>query len=206
MSGFFCMVRSDGDCVSPELLKGIEPALASRGADSAKVWSRQEIGGGFALMRTGSRQASQQSVSVDGRYWLFGDVRLDGRTELVERLITAGAVAGVESSDEELLLLAWRCWGHAALPELLGDFSFGIWDSQEKQLYAARDFIGGRPFFYAQFSGGFCFSNTFQALVRVPQISRELDEKFIGDFLLRGWGVDLEWTVFRGIRRLPAGH
>src|SRR5271167_903042 len=206
MSGFFCMIRADGESVPAQLLEEIKTLLASRGPDGVMVWTQREIGGCFALMRTGSHQAAQQPVSPDGRYWLFGDVRLDARAELVERLVAAGATLNIATTDEELVLHAWRLWGEAVLPELLGDFSFGIWDALEKRLHAARDFIGGRPFFYGNFPGGFCFSNTFQAMNRVPQISRELDEGFIGDFLMKGWAIDLERTVYRGIRRLPAGR
>jgi asparagine synthase (glutamine-hydrolysing) len=206
MSGFFCMIRTYGESVSAELLQEIKSVLELRGPDGATVWTQREIAGCFALMRTGSHQSTRQPVSRDGRYWLFGDVRFDGRAELVERLVAAGATADIETPDEELLLDAWQLWGEAVLPQLLGDFCFGIWDALEKRLYAARDFIGARPFFYADFPGGFCFSNTFQAINRVPQISSELDEEFIGDFLLKGYGIDLTRTVYRVIRRLPAGH
>jgi len=52
----------------------------------------------------------------------------------------------------------------------------------------------------------FCYSNTLQILRAVPEISSELDECFVGDFLLDGRNLDLWSTVYRDIKRLPAGH
>lgn len=46
-------------------------------------------------------------------------------------------------------------------------------------------------FFYAHVGGVFCFSNTLQILRAVPEISSELDEYFVGDFLLDGRSLDL---------------
>ncbi len=73
-------------------------------------------------------------------------------------------------------------------------------------LWCARDFVGPRPFYYAKRNGIFCFSNSLEAIRAVPEISSELDETFIGEFLLHGYCADLTRTVYSEIRRLPAGH
>jgi asparagine synthase (glutamine-hydrolysing) len=152
------------------------------------------------------RQARQQPAVLDDRYWLLGDVRLDGRAQLHERLIKSGVHLAPEATDEELLLHAWRCFGEATLQFLFGDFAFAVWDNHEKKLCCARHFTGARPFFYAQFPGGFCFGNTLQTFRAVPEISRQLDEHFIGDCLLAGWCADSTRTVYSHIHRLPAAH
>jgi asparagine synthetase B (glutamine-hydrolysing) len=42
----------------------------------------------------------------------------------------------------------WKERGETCLPELLGDFSFGMWDVAQKTLFCARDFVGrGCPAF-----------------------------------------------------------
>jgi hypothetical protein len=61
-------------------------------------------------------------------------------------------------------------------------------------------------FYYAHVGQVFCFSNTLRILRLVQEVSRELDESFLGDFLIKGWNVDPSRTVYRDIRRLPAGH
>src|SRR5262249_30589011 len=68
------------------------------------------------------------------------------------------------------------------------------------------DFAGAKPLFYAHAAGFFCFTNTLQALQHLPEISGELDDLFVWDFLTEGFPRDQERTVWRDVRRLPAGH
>ena len=207
MSGFFGIIRHDGASTPDPVLQKIAQQLSTRGPDGTNIWKHNGVSTCFALMQTDpTRQARQQPVALDDRYWLLGDVRLDGRAELREQLTKSGEHLAPQATDEELLLHAWRCFGEATLPSLLGDFAFALWDAHEKKLYCARHFIGARPFFYAQFAGGFCFGNTLQTFRCLPEISHQLDEHFIGDCLLAGWCADPTRTVYSHIHRLPAAH
>ena len=207
MSGFFGMVRQDGGTVDVRFLETIAEELRFRGQNGTSVWTTNGLGGCFIRMQTGpARQAETQPVSLEGRYWLWGDMRLDGREELRRQLAESEPTPGKDPSSEELFLLAWKEWGDAALGKVLGDFSLALWDAEERTLWCARDFVGARPFYYAHVGPVLSFSNTLQILRRVPEISGELNEDFLGEFLLTGWSTDPERTVYRDIRRLPAGH
>jgi len=53
------------------------------GPDATQIWSRGSAGFCFTLLRTGpAPQSSEQPCTLDGRVWLLGDVRLDGREDL----------------------------------------------------------------------------------------------------------------------------
>ncbi len=207
MSGIAGMVCADGGAQDPRLLDRMAARLAFRGPDASQTWTRGEAGFCFTFLRTGpAPQANVQPLSIDDRNWLLGDVRLDGREELCQRLEERGELADVDATDEELILRAWRLWGEACLPELLGDFCFVIWDAEARRLLCVRDVIGACPFFYAQAGGKFYFSNTLEVVRLAPDISADLDPHFIGDFLLQAWCPDPKRTVFRDIRRLEPGH
>jgi asparagine synthase (glutamine-hydrolysing) len=207
VSGFFGILRQDGKPVSPQLLQAISDKMAFRAPHGHNVWQRGNLGSCFALMRTGpAKQAPQQPVTWCQRFSLWGDIRLDAREELCAQLADNDQIDPANVSDEALILRAWAKWGASSLERVIGDFSFAIWDEKEKVLWCARDFIGARPFFYAQAGGVFCFSNTLQVLRVVPEISGELDESFVADYLLDGWNPDLWSTIYRDIKRLPAGH
>jgi len=207
MSGFAGFVSTGEDAPDPRLLERMAARLAFRGPDATQIWSRAGAGFCFTLLRTGpAPQASEQPCTVDGRVWLLGEVRLDGREELRCELEQHDESVPASATDEELVLRAWRQWGEAGLPKLLGDFSFALWDETARQLRCVRDLIGARPFFYAQSADGFYFSNTLEVLRQAPGVSSELDPQFIGDFLLRDWCQDGERSVYQDIRRLPAGH
>jgi len=207
VSGFFGVVRQDGKPVSQKVLDVVAEKMSFRGPDGQNVWRHENLGSCFALMRTGpAKQAAQQPVTWCNRFWLWGDVRLDAREELCAQLAGDEALDEANVTGEELLLRAWAKWGAGSLERVIGDFSFAIWDAKEQVLWCARDFIGARPFFYAYVKGVFCYSNTLQILRAVPEISSELDECFVGDFLLAGRNLDLWSTVYRDVKRLPAGH
>lgn len=207
MSGYFAMVRFDAKNVDEMLLEEIKNQLSARGPDGANVWTDGRLGSAFSLLLTGpGKQATHQPQTPDGRYWLWGDVRLDDRVQLLSELKGFGSHIGTEASSEELLLHAWKIWGEGCLQKVIGDFSFGLWDAEKQCLWGARDFVGARPFFYANVGGALLFSNTLEVLRYAPEISTALDEQFIGDFLLEGCNPDQSRTVFRDVKRLPPGH
>jgi asparagine synthase (glutamine-hydrolysing) len=110
------------------------------------------------------------------------------------------------ATDEELILHAWQLWGEEAFPELLGDFSFALWNSLNRSLVCVRDLLGLKPFFYAQGAKYFSFGNTLDMSRAIPEVSSTLDPLFIADFLLQEWSADADRTAYKDIRRLPPGH
>jgi asparagine synthase (glutamine-hydrolysing) len=207
MSGFFGIVRTDGAPVDPALLERVSRNLEFRGPDGNHVWVKENFGACSTFLETGTlHQTRNLPLSIDGRYWVIGEIRLDGRRELAAELREKGEQATEETPDAELVLRSWRAWGRASFGKILGDFSFGLWDAACGFLYCARDFAGARPFYYARGQGVFCFSNTLSLLPGIPGIADEIDERFVYDFLLNGPTEDPELTVWRSVRRLPPAH
>jgi asparagine synthase (glutamine-hydrolysing) len=207
VSGFFGIVREDGASVEDRFLQRIADALRFRGPDGVSIWSDGGMGSCFAFMRTGpAPQAAKQPVESQGRFRVWGDIRVDAREELWREISRHGTGLHPSASSEEYFLHAWQTWGPATLEKIIGDFSLALWDANEHTLWCARDLIGARPFYYAHVGPVFCFSNTLDALRCVPEIPCDLDETYVGDFLLEGWSLDQERTVYKEIHRLPAGN
>lgn len=207
MSGFAGVVSLDGAPPETGLLERMAQTLAFRGPDRTHITTKLGAGFCFAFLRTGpAPQCPSQPCSVDGKVWLLGDVRLDGRDDLRRKLEQHGDELQGDVTDEELVLRAWRRRGEDSLPELIGDYAFALWDSEARQLWCARDLLGARPLFYAQAGNRLYFSNTLNAIRCAPGISSTLDDHFIGDFLLEGWNTDGVHTAFRDVSRLPAAH
>jgi asparagine synthase (glutamine-hydrolysing) len=187
-------------------------AIAFRGPDAQQQASRGQASFAFSLLATGpAPQAAEQPVTLDGEAWLVGDVRLDGRRDLIESLNQQGQHCGRGATDEEIVLRAWKLWRETGVrrvfaDELHGDFSFALWEPGRRELNCFRDVMGGRPFYYRPETGIFSFSNTLRAIHHAPGFTDELDGEYIGDFLLVSWCPRPSHTVYRSIRRLPAGH
>jgi asparagine synthase (glutamine-hydrolysing) len=181
--------------------------LAFRGPDGTHITTKPGAGFCFTFLRTGpAPQCPSQPCSLDGNVWLIGDVRLDGRDDLRRKLEQHGDKLDEHATDEELVLRSWRRWREDCLSDLIGDYSFALWDAEERRLWCARDLMGARPFFYAQADNCLYFSNTLAVVRYAPIVSHELDNHFIGDFLLQGSCGDTARTAFRDISRLPAGY
>jgi len=211
MSGFAGLIRLGcGESAIPEDARRIEKmarAIAFRGPDAQNNWSHPDLHFCFSFLKTGpAPQSSEQPCSLDGRIWLLGDVRLDGREELLRRFEERGERIDAAISDEGLVLHLFRIFGEDGIAALDGDFSFVLWDAKKKKVTGFRDLTGTKPFFYSVSKDAFAFSNTLDALRFTPRFDGALDENFLGDYLIASLCWDLERTVYQQIRRLPPGH
>ena len=207
MSGIVGIFQRNNAPVDRALLRGLVDLLSYRGPDSTGVWCDGSIGLGHAMLRTTwESSAERQPASVNGRLWITSDVRLDDRAGLISKLRSSGRSVVEVAPDSELILQSYDVWGANCVDHLRGDFSFALWDARGKVLFCARDHFGVRPFYYAEGSDFFLFGNTFNCVRMHPDISEELNEAAIGDFLLFGLNYDNAATAFRDIRRLPPAH
>ena len=87
MSGYAGIVRTvgTGDATADDArrIEEMAAAIGFRGPDASQVWHHPDVHFCFSLLKTGpAPQAASQPCSFDGRVWLLGDVRLDGRDEV----------------------------------------------------------------------------------------------------------------------------
>ena len=106
----------------------------------------------------------------------------------------------------ELILHSYLIWGEDCVKHLLGDFAFAIWDGGRRRLFCARDHFGIKPFYYAQIGNCLVFGNTLNCLRLHPQVSDQLNDLAIADFLLFDFNQDPATTTFVDIKRLPPAH
>jgi asparagine synthase (glutamine-hydrolysing) len=190
------------------LLQALAHFLSQRGPDGRGTWSQGPIGLGQTMLRTTREsQIERQPASLDGQLWITADARIDCREELEKKLEQQGrGAAGRTTTDSDLILRAYAAWGADCVQHLRGDFAFAIWDARKKLLFCARDHFGVKPFYYSDLGERFLFSNTLDCLRQHPDVSDDLNDAAIGDFLLFGLNCDAATTTFRDIRRLPAAH
>jgi len=182
-------------------------AIGFRGPDGNQSWHHADVHFCFSFLKTGPvPQAVAQPCSLDGRVWLLGDVRLDGREDLIRRFAQRGEKLANSVTDEELVLHVVHAFGESGVADLDGDYSIVLWDSAKKRLLGFRDLTGSKPFFYFAGEGVLCVSNTMDALRASPGFDGALDENFLADYLLAGWCPDGERAIYRQIRRLSPGH
>jgi len=207
LSGIVGIFRPDGARVERALLRSLAESLSYRGPDSRATWCDGSVGLGHTLLRTTYESAGEeQPASLDSQLWITADARLDSRAELIAKIERGGRKIGRAVPDSMLILHAYSLWGAGCIEHLRGEFSFGIWDARTRTLFCARDHFGIKPFYFAHIGKLFVFSNTLNCVRFHPEVSEELNDAAIGDFLLFGLNYDNATTSFRDVQRLPPAH
>lgn len=179
---------------------------AHRGPDDRGLYSSGDLTIGMCrLAIIDPANGHQPMTSADGRFTLVFNGVIYNYRELQPELAAGGWVFRT-NCDTEVLLAAYATQGAACLPRLRGMFAFAVWDAQERTLFAARDPLGIKPFYYARLTDtGLAFASELNALLASGRVPREIDPASVGEYL--AWfSVPAPRTIYRGIANLPPGH
>jgi asparagine synthase (glutamine-hydrolysing) len=191
---------SEAEAVSQSALRRIR----ARGPDGEGAWADAHcalVHTRLAIIDLSSQGA--QPMQRDGLIITFNG-EIFNFTEVRDELAGLGH-AFRSNSDTEVLLAGWRQWRERLLPRLVGMFSFAIWESATRTLFAARDRFGEKPFLYAHAGGRLAFGSDLIACEAMLRETRPVDPAALRAlFTLRF--VPEPWSIARGVRKLPAGH
>lgn len=139
---------------------------------------------------------------LSDRLFGIGDVRLDNRIELSQKLGTGPTAF----NDMDLIVRAYRKWGKSSVSHLKGEFAFAIWDDHDKRLFCARDHFGTKPFYYRETELGLRFAGEIGPLAADTGLAGlALDEPWIAQLIVGEIG-DSSSTAYEQIKRLPPAH
>ncbi|MGZ3254212.1 MAG: XrtA/PEP-CTERM system amidotransferase [Burkholderiaceae bacterium] len=124
--------------------------------------------------------------------------------ELMEELLKLGHTFRTHC-DTEVIVHAWEQWGDQCVHRFRGMFAFVVWDRNKKTLFAARDRLGIKPFFYAVVDGLFIFGSELKALLTVPALKREIDPRAVEEYFAYGYVAEPR-TIFKGALKLSPGY
>jgi len=111
----------------------------------------------------------------------------------------------VSSSDTEVLLAAYKKWGQNMLHKLRGMFAFAIYNSENQQLFIARDRFGIKPLYYYFKDNKLIFSSEIRALLKSDLIEKKLNKQVLGQYL-RYQTVQAPDTFIEDVKMLLPGH
>lgn len=196
----------DGRTASQADLGRMMEALSHRGPDGTDIWREGPVAFGHLMFYATpeSRQEMLPLVDATDPIVLTADARIDNRAELLDLLDLNGRSGSV--SDSELILAAYKEWGEQCPDKLIGVFAFAVWDGRRQTLFCARDHFGVKPFYYAYEPGGlFAFGSEIKALLELEEVSDQLSEARVADFLTLMM-EDKVSTSYSEVQRLPAAH
>ncbi len=204
MCGIYGMIAPDGSTLRhPEILDRMGESLCHRGPDGHAVFTAQAAAIGTERLRIIDLhvRADQPFAAPGGQVWLECNGEIYNapsiRAEYPEYPFRS-------NSDVETILPLYLQHGVGAIPRLDGMFGLAIWDHRTRVLILARDRAGEKPLFYLRSGSEIWFASELQALLRNPEVSRDLDRSALNEYLLLGY-VPEPRTMFRAIRRVEAG-
>jgi len=164
------ILRTDGEPIPDEWLDAIDARIAYRGPDGAgrfrdRVEFVDENGrkrvvevalvhrrmaiidledGGQPMVSERGRDDSEGLIAV-----VFNGCIYNHR-ELRKELESRGHVFVTDHSDTEVLIHGWREWGMRLHDEIIGMYSFGLWDRSHMTLAIGRDRFQKKPLWYKE--------------------------------------------------------
>ncbi len=182
--------------------------LTHRGPDDAGFWSDAS---GFVAL--GHRRLSiidlsqagrQPMTNEDGTLQLVFNGEIYNFKELREILLHEGHIFR-SNTDSEVIVHAYEQWGADCLLRFDGMFAFALWDNRRRQLFAARDRLGIKPFHYYSLNRIFAFASELKGLTNLHDLDLELDPTALYDYFTHLY-VPTPKSPYRYIRKLPPGH
>jgi asparagine synthase (glutamine-hydrolysing) len=195
-----CGIASPVGPPDPERLAAMSATLVHRGPDSGG----EHFDGPVAL---GARRLSiidlaggdQPITSEDGAYTVVQNGEIYNFPELRRELEREGRTFRTRC-DTEVHLHLYERHGPDFARRLRGMFAVAIWDARRRRLVLARDRYGIKPLYYRHVGGVLEFASELRALPR-----GEIDLDALEAFLAFN-SIPSPYSIFREIRKLPAGH
>lgn len=105
--------------------------------------------------------------------------------------------------DTEVVLKAYDKWGNESVKKLNGIFAYAIYDKKENSLFACRDRIGVKPFFYNKTKNTFSFASKIDTLLCQPYVKSAVDEEGLYEIFMLGPAKTIGKAIFKDICELP---
>jgi asparagine synthase (glutamine-hydrolysing) len=195
-----CGIASRTGAPDADRLAAMAAKLVHRGPDSAG----EHLDGPVALA---ARRLSiidlaggdQPIANEDGSCVVVQNGEIYNYPELRRELERAGHVFRT-NCDTEVHLHLYEEHGPEYARELRGMFAVALWDSTRRRLVLARDRYGIKPLYYREAAGTLEFASELRALPR-----GEIDLDALEAFLAFN-SIPAPFSIFRDVRKLPAGH
>lgn len=190
----------------PTALNSMNDIMLHRGPDMGEIYYDDGIG--LCHRRLSiidlSEDGRQPMQCPDRRYTIVFNGEIYNFLELRQELEEKGHRFRTQT-DTEVLLHAYMEYGPASLDKINGMFAYTIWDNKEKKLFAARDRIGKKPFYYYYHQGDFAFASEIKSLFEIKDIQLELDTTALVDYL-KYLFIPHPKSIYKNIFKLPPGH
>ncbi|HYO14548.1 MAG TPA: asparagine synthase (glutamine-hydrolyzing) [Thermoanaerobaculia bacterium] len=203
IAGMFCYAEA-GPARREDLARMVAP-LRHRGPDDEGVHLAGPFGLGHTRLSIIDVAGGHQPLfSEDRSAAVVCNGEIYNHRELRRQLEARGHRFATRS-DSEVIVHLYEDLGPAAVEKLSGMFALAVTDVRRRRLTLARDRVGKKPLFLADDGRRLAFASELKSLLAAGLIEPEIDPEALDLYLAFGY-VPAPWTIFKGARKLPAGH
>ena len=204
MCGINGIYKFSGISYSPDLIEGMNDALAQRGPDAEGVFRDDHVHLGHRRLSIidPTDQSNQPFKSADGRYVIVFNGEIYNYREIKKDI---DDYPFSTDGDTEVVLAAYAKYGENCLRLFNGMFAFAIWDSHKKELFIARDRLGIKPLYYVLNNDQIIFSSSLKAILNTGLIEKKIAKEGLVDYL-RYQTVHAPYTIIEGVFMLMPGQ
>jgi asparagine synthase (glutamine-hydrolysing) len=212
MCGIVGIANSGARPIDESALHNMCDAIVHRGPDDEGFYVNASANQSTASVGLGMRRLSIIDLSTgkqpihneDKTVWVVLNGEIYNHGEL-RRELEAKGHRFYTKSDTEAIVHAYEEYGEDVPKRLDGMFAFALWDQKEEKLLLARDRVGKKPLLYSIIGTELVFASEFQAIIRNPRISRQVNLDAISHYL-SFMCVPAPITAFVDVRKLEPGH
>jgi asparagine synthase (glutamine-hydrolysing) len=207
MCGICGIIDRTDNPISDHLIEGLLDSVEHRGPDDSGVYRANGI-------TLGSRRLSIIDLSSRGHMpmpnddeslWITYNGEIYNYRELRSELERSG-IHFRSDCDTEVVLRAYEAWGDEFVQRLDGMFALAIWDKTRRRLFAARDRLGVKPFYYVDDGERFAFCSELAGLHELNRPSFDRIDPLSLDFYLGFGCLPPDRALIEGVHKLPPGH
>lgn len=202
MCGIAGILSSDIDLRGEKLLvEKMGKTLKKRGPDAAGIYLTPKVAFVHRRLSVIDVENGAQPMHF-GKYVIVYNGEIYNTDEVRNELEGFGYRFDTHC-DTEVVLKAYDKWGNESVKKLNGIFAYAIYDKKENSLFACRDRIGVKPFFYNKTKNTFSFASKIDTLLCQPYVKSAVDEEGLYEIFMLGPAKTIGKAIFKDICELP---
>lgn len=179
-------------------------SLLKRGPDGEGIYFNKNTALGhrrLSIIDT-SNAAAQPFTESSERYTIVFNGEIFNYKQLRKELESKG-IKFKSQSDTEVLLQLYISDKESCLEKLDGEFAFAIYDSNNEELFLARDRFGIKPLYYYKDENRFVFGSELKALVAfgIPKI---INKTALQLYFHLNY-IPSPYSIFENVKKLESG-
>ena len=203
MCGFVGYINKEKN--KKDNIKKMADLIAHRGPDSEGYYTDEDIALGFRRLSIIDLNGGSQPIYNNDKTKV---IVFNGEIYNYQKLrkeLTKKGYKFQTKTDTEVILHGYEEYKEKILDKLRGMFAFAIYDIKNKELFAARDFYGIKPFYYTKMDNTFIFGSEIKSFLIHPHFKKELNKNMLEYYLTFQYSAGKE-TFFKNVYKLMPGH